>query len=70
MGQYGRITVNNDDKIIVLGLINDLEHFTAYMANGLMNIPIWWETMLELQAAVEKVGFVLDCIAEQAEELV
>lgn len=60
--------MNNDDKIIVLGLINDLEHFTAYM--GDMKIPIWWETLRELQAAVEKVGFVLDCIAEQAEELV
>jgi len=62
--------VNNDDKIIVIGLIKDLEHFTAYMGDGLMNIPVWWETMRELQLSVEKVGFVLDCIAEQAEELV
>ena len=60
-----------DDKIAVTGLITDLEYFTAWLADEILerDTPIYWETMKELEVAVEKVGFVLECITEQAEDL-
>jgi hypothetical protein len=64
--------MNSDDKTTVNGLITDLEYFTAWLADEILerDTPIYWETMKELRDAVEKVGFVLECITEQAEDLV
>jgi len=59
------------DKQIVEGLIVDLEYMTGWLADNILenDMPIHWETLKELRTSVQNVSFVIDCIAEEEQDL-
>ena len=59
------------DKQIVEGLIIDLEYMTGWLADNILenDMPIHWETLKELRTSVQNVSFVIDCIAEEEQDL-
>ena len=61
-----------NDKQIVEGLVIDLEYMAGWLADNILenDMPIHWETLKELRTSVQNVSFVIDCIAEEEQDLV
>ena len=60
-----------NDKQIVEGLVIDLEYMAGWLADNILenDMPIYWETLKELRTSVQNVSFVIDCIAEEEQDL-